>query len=310
MKQSPFYGLIFLLLASMGQETFAMKWTKQQWANGFRLGMKTLNYAGVMGLPTYIISKIDIIKKQIKEIDKTPATVQASLNPASSSIAETEKYILNVLHTAYPELKNIPIKVINLPCKAWATCPHKGTHYFATPCTDQDLKTATSTTLSLWNVIIRHEGSHILHNDKKNGDLIAIIAPAAIIYGSNKMKATLGLTSLFSKSLVAGDIIKALGYIPSFPLKLIASIAIWRTFWEWREYQADQEAIKRTQDPNELRLVSSILLNLPTQKPANLKGKIANLLDPHPAKNTRAKYFAEAAQKLEEKQAQQSATKN
>ena len=83
-----------------------------------------------------------------------------------------------------------------------------------------------------------------------------------------------------------------------------------RTFWEWREYQADQEAIKSTQDPNELRLISSTLSNLPTHKPSTLKEKIANLLDPHPDKNTRAKYFAEAAQKLEEKQAQQSAIKH
>ena len=49
--------------------------------------------------------------------------------------------------------------------------------------------------------------------------LIALIAPATIIYGLNKMKATLGLTSLFSKSQVAGNIIKGLGYIPSLPLK-------------------------------------------------------------------------------------------
>ena len=118
-KQSIFYGLIFLFLATMGQEAFAMKGFSQKASNYFRIGMKGLNYAGVIGLPTYIISKIDIIKKEIKEIDKTPTLIQSSENLASSSIAETEKYILNVLHTAYPELKNTRIKVVNLPCKAW-----------------------------------------------------------------------------------------------------------------------------------------------------------------------------------------------
>ncbi len=302
-KQALFYGLIFLLLASLGQQAHAMKW-----ANGFRLGMKGLNYASTIALPVYLLNQVDIIKKQINEVANSPT--QPALNIASDSTIETEKYILNVLHTAYPELKNTPIKVVNLRCKAWATCPHNGTHYFATPFTDKDLQTASPDTLAKSNVIIRHEGAHILHNDRRNVDLIALIAPAAILFGLNKMKETLGLTSLFSQNTVAGNIIKGLGYIPSLPIKIIASLSIWHPFLYWREYQADQEAIKRTQDPKELRLISSTFSNMPTHKPASLKEKIVSYIDPHPNKDARAKYYAEAAQRLEEKQAQQSATKN
>ena len=39
-------------------------------------------------------------------------------------------------------------------------------------------------------------------------------------------------------------------------------------------------------------------------KQDNLKLTVKLLFDPHPAFKTRAKYYAEAAQKLEEKQAQ------
>ncbi len=341
-KQSLFYGLLFLLLASMGQETFAMKWTKQQWANGFRLGMKTLNYAGVMGCAAYFL------RKKYYETDAKIYIAKGCT--ARVKLLETEKYVLNILHRTYPELKNTPIKVVYSPFRdlPWSTCFHNGTHYLLVPCTDPDLQKAisynnagtlyrgyiaftnslvsmigvsipvfelsgsamTPTTLDAWNQIIMHEGSHILRNDDKNTNRLIFLLPAAVIYGMNKVKTTLGFTSFLSTHPVIGNLVKGLGYIPSLPIKLATCALFLIPYKNWCEYRADQDAIKHSQNPKELRAISSLHENLPTEQPSNLREKVQMLLDPHPADKTRAAYYAEAAQKLEEKQAQQPASKD
>ncbi len=329
-KKSLFYGLIFLLLAFLGQEAVAMKWTKHQWANGFRLGMKALNYAGVLGYSIYL-------DKEQLDMTKLMAKKAVKLNPESTN------YVLSSIRSAYPELQNVPIEVVRIPGLSFCVMQYNNTHYLVVPHTDEDLKQAihykktgtqkylnqpltnifgrttaqhismlenqghamTPTTLDFWEGTLLHEASHILHNDYRNKMLLSFVAPLAAIYGAEKLKRTVNLPAVLSNRLTLQNIAKGLGYIPSLPAKLLASTLLCLPYAYWSEYRADQDEIKRARELSIFKAEINYLQQVPEEKSLTLATKINNFLDPHLASRTRAKYFVEAAQKLEEKQTQE-----
>ncbi len=313
-------------MASLGQEAVAMKY-----ANGFRLGMKSLHYAVLIGYPAY---------RTYKKIQETEISAKATVVEPN-----VEKFVLDTLHEAYPELKNRTIKVVTVPNIQFAAGTTPRTYYIIVPnrLNDRELESALKykeknwyrlsykeceekakehnltvhellalakldgiaidpLTFDSWKGLILHEGSHLLHHDNRTDVVVVTTAPAITLLGTEKLKKALGLHSVFSNRPILGNIIKGLGYIPSLPLKVIASICLLTGPAKyWSEYRADQDTIKRTQDPEILKTLSMWLDNLPEQDTSDLPAKIKLMADPHPRHKTRAKYFAQAAQKLEEK---------
>lgn len=327
-KQSIFNGIIFLLLASIGQESFGMKWTREQWANCFRIGMKYLNYAGVLGYYPYTMQNIN------KNRDAMLARAQ-NLN------VQSECYILNTIYRAYPDLQNKTIKIVRLPGQSWGTIKQSNTDYLFVPCDDQELEKAihynktntqryhdamfqkvaaalktsmpdyvissenlgiamTAFTLHRWHGALLHEGSHIQHNDNEHGRLINLTAPLLVTYGTESLKKALCLHTFLPNKTVTTNVLKGIGYIPSLPAKLFLSYLCAHAHNSWKEYRADQDLIKHAKNADLLAAISAEY-SLWSYKPT-LAGKIAKFRDPHPANETRAKYFAKAAQKLENEQ--------
>lgn len=345
LKQVCLYGLLCLLLSCINEQAIAMH---GQCANAFRLGMKAVHYAGLASFP-FLAQKIYHHESMKGVLEKAEPLAQ-----------ESETYILNTVHAAYPELKEIPIKVIRGPY--WATCFHNGTHYLIAPCDDTELQKAiayhqagairsafnnfilnlsnvlyenpelhtaicethgkamSATTLSAWHTSMLHEGSHILHNDNQHATLFKYLIPPAVLYGTYKAKTSLGLATLLKKQ-PADNVLRGLGYIGSLPLKLWVSFLLLYACRYWYEYRSDQDAIKRSQNPADLRAKSILFAKLAVldssntscqimhvyrnifRQPLSLsRAQLASLLDPHPAYATRAKYFKEAAERLEAQQ--------
>ncbi len=265
MKKSLLYGILILLLASMGQQAFGMK----NFAKKAAIGSIGLGYAYFVGSA---INNWSLPKKG-----------EITLNE------KTHADILNIVHEAYPELKNRFIKVVNVPKWSWATNWRLDADYIYAPYTDQEWKDAYNDNQKqpLIKESILHEASHILYHDNKTNLGKFLLPPlmAAQLYKTKKFR---------------GPIALYIGYraLETHLLK------------RWQEYRADQDAIKRAQDPRILRAASKEAATIAENilELDFLPRLIINtllLLDPHPSPKARAKYFAEAAQKLEEKQAQE-----
>lgn len=324
-KQSIFYGLLILLLASLGQQAIAMKW-----ANGFRLGMKGLNYGGTLLGANYLVEK-----------DKSKfAKISRSVNE------ESENHVLDVVHNAYPELKNRPIKVVSSPIN-WAGMSVNNTDHIFVNTEDKEIVKAKEykkkntakeltkelikdaaaykatipemvalceisgiamkpTTIDAWNGIILHEASHILHKDDASRRKYLGIIPIALLATTEAVKTKLGLHTLLSTHSVGVNFLKGIGYISSLPIKIGLTLYLLNPLQYLQEYRADQDVIERVQNPEVLKAMSNLFESLPDQKHTKptIRQKIENLIPTHPSWKTRAKYFAEAAEKLEQKQAQ------
>ncbi len=286
LKQFGLYGLLCLLLSGMSEQALAMHGA---YANAFRIGMQTLHYTGLGSFP-YIANKV-----------YHHESMEGVLEKSERLTDESEKYILNTMHTAYPELKNTPINIIKGPL--WATCCCNGIHYLLVPCDDDELQKAiayhkagaikrtfnnfllnlsntpyknpqlhtaiceirgkamSATTLSAWHISMLHEGSHILHNDSQHSALLKYMIPATVLYGTYKAKTSLGLTVLL-KNQPADNVLRGLGYIGSLPLKLIVSCLLLHACRYWHEYRSDQDAIKRSQNPADLHAKSTLFAHL------------------------------------------------
>lgn len=257
-KVSLFYGFIFLLLGTIGQETFAMKGFGQKASNYFRLGMKSLNHATLMALPMYL---------GYKKFQNPPSPLK---DPEATTVEpEIEKFVLNTCFEAYPELKNRTIKVLQSPNSTFAAGVSTDGSYITVPkhlknneledaiilkekkfyrssytdseelakkndCSVYELLSlqkvhgiaADPYTLDTWRGIILHEGSHLLHYDNMKHNTIALVAPAIVLYSTGKLKQFLGLNIVFPNNPILGNILRGLGYIPSFPLKIIANACL------------------------------------------------------------------------------------
>ncbi len=147
-KQSIFYGLIFLILTSMGQQAHAMKWTKHQWSNGFRIGMKGLNYTGV-GL--YFIGSL----KQKEERQKDMVTALKTRNEILDILAkldgdyadrnlskESQDKILRFIRHAYPELEDTEIQIIENSPRSFGTFNCNNVVYLLVPFNEQEFQKA------------------------------------------------------------------------------------------------------------------------------------------------------------------------
>ncbi len=343
-KQTPLYGLIFLLLASIGQETFAMKGFGQKASNYFRFGMKYLNYAGVLGYYPYIHMR----NKQ---------GIENELKGAQTLNAKSETYFFEVLYRAYPDLEHKQIKIVRVPGQSWATVEHNNTNHLNIPCDDSELEKAiqysktntqkydtadlktfaenwyqtipqyiisqencgqamTSHTLDRWHGAVLHEGSHIQHDDTQRKKLIESAVPMILTVCAAPFKKTLTFGAFLSQRPITANILRGIGYIPSLSAKLIVAYLCKHAYDCWQEYRADQDSIKCASNAQMLWEMSKQYaanpdtdLDISTKialllDPHDLPEKIEYLMDPHPTHQARAKYFAKAAQRLEEKQMQ------
>ncbi len=336
MKKSLLYGIIVLVLASLSQEAVAMKW-----ANGFRLGMKTAQYGALIATPMYLTYKLtgtltpfidnNIIVTVEPEVEKFVLnTLHESYPELKDRTVRVIKYPKGAYQSTFAAAEDantsyicVPVSLNNAELELAQQFKSEGLQRMSDEEFEAKSKQANfkkhqlmamaqfqgvavdANTLDIWRETIRHEGSHILHHDILKNHFALLSAPIVGLYGTEKIKNLLGLKTLFSNRPILGNLLKGFGYIPSFPLKIAAYyLLLAKPAKYWAEYRADQDAIKRTQDPAEIKAQANAWANLPEHPP------VLKIIDPHPEHKARAKYFAEAAQKLEEKQAQQSAAKD
>ena len=287
-KQSLFYGLIFLVLASLGQEAVAMKGFGQKASNYFRLGMKTLNYAGVIGYSAY---ELNNDKKKVRD----QQFIENKFDEA------TEKEVLNLLRNAYPELKDRQIHIVHQNEIKWWTTQFNGTDYLFMGCIANELNKATHlktsntqrlstatlaleskkhnlsvaeyitafellkgiamtpSTIDLWSGMLVHEGSHIANNDSQNRHNFKCVMTTVVLVGSEITKKVLNLDTLLKAPTITNNILKGLACIPSTPLKIACVLLLVMPLEYWAEYRADQDAIKHTKDPAILSANSNAL---------------------------------------------------
>ncbi|MGE0010189.1 MAG: hypothetical protein AB7F19_06665 [Candidatus Babeliales bacterium] len=341
-KQSLFYGLTLLLVTFLGQQTYAMKGFAPKASNGFRLGMKALNYAGVIGYFGYTVDKVNKERQRALISIKDYNEDLSSRDPLLGLSEQSAGKIIAFIKNAYPELNDTKIQIIEN--NSFGAMYHNNTAYISVAFNEREYRKAcalkeknvlgytrkvasnerwkerltlpeyiskcelegkamTPTTINLWQGVLLHEGSHILHYDPST-----VYNPTPhilVLLGTEKIKKIVGLTSLkYPKNITANNMIRGIGSIVSLPLKVAACGLLISTWRYWHEYRADQDAIKRTQNPNLLKAISSNFATLPQPCPVTIPEKINYYLgDSHLNFKTRAQYFADAAQKLEKKQA-------
>ncbi|MGE0010190.1 MAG: M48 family metalloprotease [Candidatus Babeliales bacterium] len=338
--KSPFYAILFLLIITC-QEAHAMKGFGHKASHGFRLGMQALSIAAVAGCyayehklgaslfsdylannphehklgaesKEYILSTMRDAYPELK--DRDIKVVHAPFTSWAAVLHNNQDYLVapcsdkdlisaltyNRLNTSRytPEKLELIGQDYGMSIPEYiAMCEAEGT-------------AMTAQTLPLWTGSLLHEASHIAHNDCRNRNRLCNTLPLFVIAGSSILKRATGLGNLLQKPTLTNNILKGLGYIPSTPLKIACCMILRWPFDNWREYAADQNAIEKTQDPRVLKAMSNFFeqmhyVNERAEKTQDLTlfAKLMMLRNPHPAFKTRAKYFADAAQKLEEKQA-------
>lgn len=305
------YILTLSLIALMTcQESVAM-----------RLSAQWLKDCGKFGasLATAMVCTHKYISEYKNADDITSVYTRLTKEAKNSPQPQSEAFIRDALHKAYPELTQQDIKIV--PHAAFALNNHYSTHFIHSPLTDKELNFAslvksgvhseipqtivaqsiekqklnwstqewlanqelagrgfTQTSLDLWRCQVTLLGARIKNNDIKQEDALAYASIPAIAFACVKNMhkfSPIALASAWAAHFVAPT---ALNY--------------------WQFYRADQETIKRIEDPAALRAMSNSLKNLPFSFGVpTLKGHLfASFF-----KNIRAPYYTKAAEMLETK---------
>ncbi len=335
--------LSLVCCAMTAQFAYSMHNFSQKCANGFRVAMKTAHFAGLLGLPAYAIaSQIQYLKDEPGvEVfsESSKQFMQNAIHEAYPELKDRELVILgrqgdgwfsaqwnnkNYLLTPCDETelqkaiaykknntRNPLLDVMEEANKLEAPCRVASDNYNLAKHTamEEDFGIAmTPNTIDVWKGTMLHEASHLLHNDSRKSIIEQVALPAVVLCGTQLIKKRLGLTTLLQSKPILGNIIRGIGYAPSFILKMQATIALSIPLRYARELRADQDAIARAQDAAVLHASSENFKHYPEAR--TISDKIRVFFGAHPSNKMRAAYYKEGALKLEEKLSQKTATKD
>lgn len=328
---------LFLTTLFATQQTYCMKGFAQKASNYFRIGLKTLNMAGIVGAYAATVKTSKEGKETQIKLIKEYAYCTNVLEQDNPLSADTQQTIFNFIYAAYPEIRNFDIEIIENSSTGFAVINTNNKVYLLVPFAEKEFQRALElkeknmqgftseklnelkgehtipqyialeeakgkamqpTTINTWKAILLHEASHIAHRDG------ATINPAPyviVLLGAEKLKNIMGLDSAkYIKSPIINNLLKGVGSIASFPLKMLFCSAYFTIQNYWREYRADHDAIEKTTNPKLLQAKSKCFNDLPQFTPTTEHQKIAYyLVDTHLAHKTRAEYFKKAGDKLE-----------
>lgn len=158
----------------------------------------------------------------------------------------------------------------------------------------------TPSSISIWQCILKHEGSHMVHDDDSATRRALKSLPLFVLYGTEKIKNLQLLKTVTMHPLLNNNIVKGIGSLASLPLKLAAVAYLITPLRYWQEYRADQDAIKHTPNAKMLNAMAHMYANAPEFVPnPGLVSYFLSLIHTHPSNKTRAAYFKKAAERLE-----------